>query len=407
MRAPFRTSLVAFATLLSLAVPAGAEQACASGHVQARLAVFSEGSLSAPLYWAAEDAGQKAFTVQMLDTSCDGSTVTVTYAVRDGSATTPFDYTFADSGQVSFVNQVGHPTKAERNVSITDDPAPLDAAIEVATVVLTGMSGGTLVPPTSAPLIIVDDDGPAARFSLFELPYEENETSGATTPAGGVPVFRAGDAAGAASISYTLSGGTATPGADYQAETTGTLTFAAGDRVEVIPVQVVDDAAKETSETLNVAIDGTGVEDPRSATFTITDNEESLAPSSTLHHPRQNWKYRASDYRLREIHIFTNDEGGAGVVESEFALRRNMSNKTCAWWTGKKFKKGKCSRQRWLNTDEYEPDFYFIRLNELSPSVGAIKNYTAYSRAMDGAHNLETILEVGRNENTFEVEKPK
>jgi hypothetical protein len=177
--------------------------------------------------------------------------------------------------------------------------------------------------------------------------------------------------------------------------------------MKLIPIQVIDDAEQEPKETVDVSISGDGVEDPKSVTFTITDNEEGFPPSSRLHHPRQHWKYAASDYRIREVHVFTEDTGGAGVIAAEFALRRNMKDKSCAWFTGKKFKKGKCDHVRWLKTGQYETDFYYIKVPELTPSVGSIRDYTAYSRAIDGAHNIEATLEVGRNDNTFEVKKPK
>lgn len=407
MRASFRSAVLAFATLTLSAIPAGARQACASNHVQAKLSVFSEGSVSLPLYWAVESDGQATFTIQILDSSCDGSTVTISYEVQDGSAQSPADYTFADSGQVAFVNSVGHPTKAEKSVNITNDllGAPLDAAVEFGTVELTGMQGGRLIAPTSAPLAIVDDDGPTARVSLLEGPYEESES----TPNGGVPVFRGGSASGTTSVDYAIGGGTATPGADYEGPTTGTLTFPPDSRMELIPITIVDDAEQEPPETMEVSISGPDV-DPQgtsSVTFIITDNEERFPPTSRLHHPRQDWKYRASDFRIREVHIFTEDEGGAGVVDSEFALRRNLKDRSCGWWSGKKFKKGDCKKERWLKTGEYETDFFYIRLKELKPSTGSIRNYTAYSRAIDGAKNLEADFEVGRNANTFEVKKPK
>jgi len=142
-------------------------------------------------------------------------------------------------------------------------------------------------------------------------------------------------------------------------------------------------------------------------TFTITDNEESFPPSSSLHHPNQGKKYSPSKFLIREIHIFTTDEGGAGTVAAEFALRRNMKNRSCGWWTGKKFKNGKCDAERWLKTEQYETDFFYIRMPELPASVGKVKNYTAYSRAIDGAKNVEGDFEVGRNANTFEIKKKR
>jgi hypothetical protein len=149
------------------------------------------------------------------------------------------------------------------------------------------------------------------------------------------------------------------------------------------------------------------VEGTTSVPFTITDNEETIPPTSSLHHPNQGKKYRASHYLIREIHIFTQDQGGAGVTAAEFALRRNMKNKSCQWWTGKRFRKGDCEKERWLETDIYETDFYFIRLKELEPSVGKVRDYTAFSQAIDGARNVESGFEVGRNANTFEIRPSK
>lgn len=410
VHASFRPLGLVFATLLLLALPAAADQACAQTQpIEAKLGGFSEGSLSRPLYWVVENGGQATLTVLVPEISCDGSASSVGFQFED-KTTMQQDFVHQNAPPVQWRNDVGHSPSYKTNVSITDDflSVPLDAAAaEYAVVTLTVGSNVTIVEPKSAALIIVDDDGPTARVSLVEGDYSENETSGANTPSGGVPVFRGGSATGTSTVNYTLSGGTASPGADYTG-TSGALSFAPGERMKLIPIQVVDDVEQESTETVDVSISGDGVEDPKSVTFTITDNEESFPPTSMLHHPRQNWNYRASDYRIREVHIFTEDTGGAGVVSADFALRRNMKKKNaCEWFTGKKFRKGKCANIKWLKTGEYETDFFFIRVNELAPSIGPIKNYTAYSRAIDGAHNLETNLEVGRNENTFEVKKPK
>ena len=43
----------------------------------------------------------------------------------------------------------------------------------------------------------------------------------------------------------------------------------------------------------------------------------------------------------------------------------------------------------------------------MRPSVGRIKSYTAYSRAVNGGSEIESFLEKGRNANTFKVKKPR
>jgi hypothetical protein len=51
--------------------------------------------------------------------------------------------------------------------------------------------------------------------------------------------------------------------------------------------------------------------------------------------------------------------------------------------------------------------FYYFRVKALAPSVGTrTRNYTAFARAIDGAGNIESLLQPKRNRNTFEV-KPK
>jgi hypothetical protein len=394
-------------TLALSTLPASAEQACATNHMRARLERFSDGSLSRPLYWVVESEGQARFTVRIVGSGCDGSTSTINYQTEQGSAKTPTDYT-GGSGSFTFVNTVGHPDTQEGSVGITNDPLPLDdAGVESATIKLTGASGGGLIPPTSAALIVVDDDGATAQVSMVDGAYEESESSAATTPSGGVPVFRGGNASGTIDVSYSIGGGTATSGVDYLGPTTGTLTFGPDERMKLVPIQLVDDVAQEIPETVDVSISGTGVEGTTKVTMTITDNEEVIPPSSSIHHPNQGRRYFSNNFLIREIHIFTTDEGGAGTVGAELALRRNMKDRSCAWWTGRKFRKGGCDKERWLKTGEYETDFFFIRMKELAASVGKIKNYTAFSRAIDGAKNVESSFEVGRNANTFEVKKAK
>jgi hypothetical protein len=184
------------------------------------------------------------------------------------------------------------------------------------------------------------------------------------------------------------------------------LVFAPGERVKLLALAIVNDQIKEADET--VQIDLQGAVSPTSKVVTILDNEEGIAPRSKLHHPRHKWRYPHNDYRVREIHIFTNDEqGGSGVVKVELALRQRMKDGKCGWWNGKRFRRGNCSDPVWRPTKVYEAGhFYYYRLKALTSSVGTrIRNYTAYARAIDGAGNVESLLQPRRNRNTFEVKR--
>jgi hypothetical protein len=106
--------------------------------------------------------------------------------------------------------------------------------------------------------------------------------------------------------------------------------------------------------------------------------------------------------------VFTDDNpGGSGVVSAQFALRRNLPNGKCQWWKGgRKFKKGSCEKERWKKMGKFESDYFFIRSDALPPSPGKT-DYTAFSRAIDAAGNVESFFDPGRNANTFEVKPGK
>ena len=392
------------ATVVFLGLLADPGVACASGHVQASLGVFPAEAISRPLYWGVENGGHVTFTVRIFDASCDGSTSQVNYAGQDGSATSGLDYTLPP-GFVTVVNAPGHPNQVQVNAQVTNDALPDVGAVEQATITLTGASGATIIQPSSAPLFIVDDDGLTPRVAFGGGEYEEIEGSGQ----GGIPVFRGGSGDGTAEVTYTISSGSAQAGSDFSASS-GTLSFGPNERAKLIPITVLDDLDAEGSESFTVTLSGPGVvEEPSTATFFIRDNEERIKPTSSLHHPNNRKKYRSNDFRIREVHVFTKDNpGGAGVVQAQFALRKNLKGGKCQWWVkGRKFRKGDCDKQRWKGMGKFEPNFFFIRIDSLPPSKGKIGDYTAFSRAIDGAGNVETFLNTGENHNTFEIKPGK
>lgn len=383
------------------------QAACASGHVAVTLGGFPAEAVSSPFYWAAEGDGQIVFVLRALAHDCAPNAVTISYTTKDGSAKAPADYA-PTTGQRAVATDAGHGDGGSQPVSVpvVGDLVP-EPVVESATVELTGAQGGQLHAPTSAALHIVDDDGPTARISMDPAAeYRQFETYNLA----GIPVFRAGSDLGQVTVPYSVEPGpapAASPGGDYRAAS-GTLTFEAGDRVEMIPITLLNDRDTEDEEKLTVTL--TGAEgatlDPegrRSAEFTILDNEELVAPESLFHHPKNRFKYRAKDYRIREIHVFTKDKGGSGVTQADLGLRKDLAGRGCEWWNGKRWKKRSCNSYLWVPMDIYEPDFFYLRMPELPPSKGAIKSYTAFSRAVDGSGNRERRLEPGRNANTFDI----
>ncbi len=92
-----------------------------------------------------------------------------------------------------------------------------------------------------------------------------------------IGVTRSGGSAGAVSVQYATSNGSATAGADYTAAS-GTLNWADGDTAtKFFGVALLDDAAVEGGETINLALSNAGggatLGTQTSAVLTITDND--------------------------------------------------------------------------------------------------------------------------------------
>ena len=412
--------VVATLALAGVLLPvAGDAEACASSHGLPLLRGFPGWpNVGSPFYPVVEGAGQMVASVGVTPGHCvtqGGSSAQ--YTTEPGSAAAPEDFT-ARSGTVSGLCddvdtpsfcQNGHKPQENVSVSIANDSDPLERAVESFRFTLTNGQPFGLAAPSAAPVHIIDDDG-AARVSLEPtltgeaLAYQQTEFGSIL-----IPVFWAGSTA-PGSVPFTVGAGpgnAATPGEDFTVATPSPLSIPSS-RFGFIRLDVVGDKLGEGDESLTITIEpgaGYTVDQPSSTTLTILDNEENIFPTSRFHHPRNKWKYNKADYRIREFHIFATDEGGSGVVAAEMALRRNLANGKCAWKVKKGWQKKDCDNKTWLST-KYDDvgELFYNRMNQLKSSVGTkIKNYTAFSRAIDGAGNVEKEFSKKRNMNTFEI----
>ena len=400
-----RLALVVAMVGASLVIPPAAAETCANGHLGVRLSDFPEeigefGPLA--MYWA-EESETTEVEVRAVGDDCSNVPVSALYEVTTYPADTPGaantgDFTPVSRPSKPLYGYHGAPSEQyERQpVTLSPDPAPLDPVAEAARVRIVsanGYQGG----PWDVPLYIIDTNNISTAVAFPSAgPYQVSEARGSIT----IPVFRGGPAGTAQDVGYSVTSGSASPDQDFRAAG-GVVHFEAGERVGTITVELLKDDLSEPAEDLTLTLQGP-VSDPVSTTIQIVDLGAST-PTSTLHHPNNRKRYGSDSYKIREIHIFTKDRTGAGVVGAEFALRRNDAGGGCAWYSGKRFKKGKCNKERWLKTKQFQTDYYLIRLNELDPSSGSIKNYTAFSRAIDAAGNVEVEFGRGRNRNTFEV----
>ena len=108
--------------------------------------------------------------------------------------------------------------------------------------------------------------------------FQTQESAGIAT----LTVRRTGGTDGAVSVDYSVAGGTATEGQDYQLST-GTLSWANGDgAIKTIQIPIFDDAIVEGSETVVVTLSnplgGAALGGPSTATLTIADNDFNTSP---------------------------------------------------------------------------------------------------------------------------------
>jgi hypothetical protein len=119
-----------------------------------------------------------------------------------------------------------------------------------------------------------ESSGENGSFQLSSATYSVNEGSGSIS----ITVIRVGGAAGAATVNYGTSDGTASSHSDYLA-TSGTLSFASGETSKSFTIPITNDSSVESNESLNVTLSGpTGgavLGSPSTATVTIVDNDAS------------------------------------------------------------------------------------------------------------------------------------
>ena len=192
-----------------------------------------------------------------------GHTVTVRYATADLTAAAGTDYTPA-SGTLTF--EPGQALTRTVAVPIVNDA--LDEPDEQFTVTLSAAVHATLAGGRTTTGTIADDDE-APKLTIAHASLSEG--------AGMMKFAVSLDPASAHTVTvrYATADGTATAGADYEAES-GTLTFGAGSTQHTVAVPIVDDQVSEEMETFTVTLS-----DPERATLsettatgTITDDDE-------------------------------------------------------------------------------------------------------------------------------------
>ncbi len=179
-----------------------------------------------------------------------------------------------------------------------DDPT--QEYIEEVKITLLEVPGAQLGSTTSATVSVMDNDG-TIEFTRTAYTTYEN------APEALIPVHRTSDTNSLVTVDYTVSAGTATAGVDFVV-TNGTLTFAPGQALQHMPVQILDDLDVEPGETLYLTLLNAGAGAPlggqTTATLTIVDDDTAVEFSSAQYLAYENSTNAV--ITLRRIGVVTN-----------------------------------------------------------------------------------------------------
>jgi hypothetical protein len=229
----------------------------------------------------------------------------------DGSAKAGKDYI-----ETSNLLEWGHGDASDKfckviiiNDSEIEDDEAFGLRLEEAT------GGATIGDPSTAGVIITDEQPPRGALQFSSATYSAEEDKGSVT----LTVARVDGSNGEVSVSYESSGETATAWYDY-IPVSGELEWSDGDADDKsITIAIVDDTESEGDETFNLKLKkptgGAVIGETKKAVVTIIDDEE--LPAGTL-------QFSKADYSVDEdggsVKItVTRKDGSSGAVSVEFS----------------------------------------------------------------------------------------
>ena len=212
---------------------------------------------------SAAEGDAVAFTVSL--SAASSRQVTVDYATSDGTATSGTDFT-AESGTLTFA---ANETSKTVSVATTDDS--VDEEDETFTLTLSSPANATLGDATATGTIN-DDDESLPAVGVSDASVGEGDAVAFT-------VSLSAASSRQVTVDYATSGGTATSGTDFTAES-GTLTFAANETSKTVSVATTDDSVDEDDETFTLTLSSpaNATLGDATATGTINDDDDNAVP---------------------------------------------------------------------------------------------------------------------------------
>jgi len=213
------------------------------------------------IYAVAEDAGAVTLTVQRYDDT--NSVVSVDYASTNGTAVAGLKYT-AVSGTLTFA---AGETKRSIVVPILNES--FVEGTKTFQVTLSNPTGEAVLDARTNATVSITDNDTGIQFEFGS--YSVAEDAGSVL----IGVLRGNDGNFPVTVEYATIDGTATAGQDYTA-TAGKLEFAAGEKIKLFTIPILNDGLKEANETFRLYLTnatGTVLGTRKAAILTIVDND--------------------------------------------------------------------------------------------------------------------------------------
>ncbi len=208
-----------------------------------------------------------------LDHAVDGG-FTVDVNTANGTASAGTDFTALSGETLTFSGTAGE----AHNFTVTpidDSETEPDETLTVSmnNLVTGTVASGAIDVSDEAVVTIEDDDTqPTVQISVNDVTVSEGNTESTLT----FTVSLNESSGSSVTVDYATSGGTATSGSDF-VETSGTLSFAAGETSKSIPVTIPGDQTVERDETFTITLSnptGQSSISDGSGTGTISNDDE-------------------------------------------------------------------------------------------------------------------------------------
>ncbi|MBL1178951.1 beta strand repeat-containing protein, partial [Pantanalinema sp. GBBB05] len=191
-------------------------------------------------------SSNSTFTVELSNPSDE--VVTVNYATADGTATTADNDYIANAGTLIF-----NPGVTSQTITIAVNGDTTFEADETFQVNLSAATNGTLSTLTQMATGLIGNDDAIPVYTFSTANYRTLEGDGPNVIL--LAMTRSGNLSQAASVQVQLSNGSAIAGRDFVGGVI-TVSFAAGQSVAYLPVQILGNRQPESDKTLNLSLVG-------------------------------------------------------------------------------------------------------------------------------------------------------